>query len=88
MDSLKDYKEDADESMQFMKGELRREQERSDMREARHIEQLTAISKTLERIDSNQEKIADGQKRITRELERLQDDVDKVKEHISNKKGE
>lgn len=84
-DSIREYKEDADESMQFMKDELRAERERSDTREARHLEQLTAISKTLEKIDSNQEKIAEGQKRTAKELERLQNDVDKVKEYISRK---
>ena len=84
-DSIKEYKEDADESTQFLKDELKAERERSDARESRHIAQLEAISRTLERIDSNQEKIAEGQKRTAKELERLQNDVDKVKEYISRK---
>ena len=92
-DSIKDYKQDADESVEFLKNELRIERERSDLREERSVErgeklveEMRGISRTLERIDASQERLAEGQKRTAKELERLQLDMDKVKEHISTRR--
>ena len=90
VESIKDYKNDADEQADYLRAELQRERERSDVREERSVErgeklveEMRSISKTLERIDANQEMLAEGQKRTTKELERLQADVDKVKEVLS-----
>lgn len=90
IESIKDYKNDADEQAEYLRAELQRERERSDVREERSVErgeklveEMRSISRTLERIDANQEMLAEGQKRTTKELERLQADVDKVKEVLS-----
>lgn len=92
-ESIKNYQQDADESVEFLKNELRIERERSDLREERSVErgeklveEMRGISRTLERIDASQERLAEGQKRTAKELERLQLDMDKVKEHISTKR--